>query len=960
MALAAAAGLQAAQADEIETVVVTGFKESLERALDLKRNALDSSDSILAEDIAKFPDLNVSESLQRIPGVALARDAGEGREIAVRGLGAQFTRVRINGLEALATTGSADSSGGTNRGRSFDFNVFASELFSNLTVHKSATAEIEEGSLGATVDLHTAHPFDFNKFTFVSSFQGGYNDLAGSFNPRGAVLVSDTFLGGRVGVLFSAAYAVRHIIEDGTSTVRWQNDGTPRASDGSAPGVVGCVSPCSTSNRFKAYQPGFAGPLITSGADYNLLNEAFRPRFARYDLYHDGEKRLGITGSVQWQPDDDTLFTFDALFADFAAERDETYLESPVFSTSGGSGIGNVVVGSFHVNPTTNTLDQLTANNIDLRVEHRLDHLDTRFAQFTLDGTHNFSDKFKVHGLVGWAQSNHRNPIQTTLTYDLADVQGYSFDYSGTHSNVPVLDYGSANVTTPGTTAGVDNWYLSQIRIRPQTALNIYRSAEFDGEYDAWNWLTVRGGFDYKEYGFKTTEMRLSDGTTASKETFQTAPGVFASGAAAFYGAAFGTAAQNLSNFSTIAHLPSQGLNIASPTPTAWLEPALGTAQNVLNYYGLPLGIGPALGNNKGVSEHDTSGWLQFGWDSLFYGVPFRGNLGVRYVSTDQTSTAYNLSGSSYVLTHSKNSYDDFLPSLNAVVSPSDDFLVRLNLAQVMARPDLGQLSGTSVSVSGNNRTVTVGNPSLKPFRANTADLSFEWYYHKGALLSIAVFYKKIGTYIQSYSATQAGTAAFTPPFGGVPVTIDPAVFTAACGGAVGCTAASNWSFSESINTPGGSLDGIELNWQQPFDFLPDPFSNLGFLGNVTYVDSSIVNGTGTSAPRTTLTGQSHLSYNATGYYDDGVFQARLSAAFRSKYLTSNPGRNGNDIEGNNSTFNLDASASYRWDDNFTLTFEALNLTNQFQDQYVDSVGDRLSVYHQTGREFFFGIRYNY
>ncbi|MEI9886243.1 MAG: TonB-dependent receptor [Rhizomicrobium sp.] len=958
--IVAAGAAHADDATPIETVVVTGFKESLERALDIKRNALDQSDSILAEDIAKFPDLNVSESLQRIPGVALARDAGEGREIAVRGLSAQFTRVRINGMEALATTGSADSSGGTNRGRSFDFNVFASELFSNLTVHKSATSEVEEGSLGATVDLHTAHPFDYDKFTMVGSIQGGYNDLAGTINPRGAFLVSDTFMGGKVGVLFSAAYNVRHIIEDGASTVRWQNDSTPRAANGGLPGITGCVSPCGTTNRFKAYQPGFAGPMITSGATYDQINEAFRPRFARYDLYHDAEKRLGLTGSLQYQPDEDTLFTLDAMFADFAAERDETYLESPVFSTSGATGIGNVVVGAFHVDPTTNTLDQLTANNVDLRVEHRLDHLDTRFAQLTLDGSHSFSDAFKVHALLGWVESRHLNPVQTTLTYDLNDVQGFSYDYTGPNAKSPILNYGSANLTTPGTTAGVNAWYLSQVRVRPQFAYNAFRSVQFDGDYTPFDWLKIDGGFDYKEYAFKSVELRLSDGTTAAKETFQTAPGVFASGAAAFFGTTFNTAAQTLSNFSTLAHLPTQGLAIVAPTPTAWLEPDLGTAQTVLNYNGLPVGIGPALGNNKGVSEHDIGGWLQLGWNATFYGVPLRGNAGVRYVRTEQTSTGYNLSGAAYVLTTTTNKYDDFLPSLNVVVEPSDNYLIRLNLAQVMARPDLGQLAGTSVSVSGANRTVTVGNPSLKPFRANTADLAFEWYYHKGALLSFAFFYKKIGTYIQSFSATQAGTVAFAPPFGGVPVTIDPAAFTAACGGAVGCTPAATWTFSESINTPGGTLDGVEINWQQPFDFLPHPLDSFGFLGNVTYVDSSIVNGTGTSAPRTILSGQSRLNYNATLYYDDSVFQGRVSAAYRSRYLTSNPGRNGNDIEGTAGTFNLDASASYRWDENFTLTLEALNLTNQFQDQYVDSVGQRLSVSHQTGREFYVGLRYAY
>src|SRR5579863_6103886 len=154
----------------VETVVVNGFKASLERALDKKREAANSEDSILAEDIAKFPDINLSESIQRLPGVALARDQGEGREIAVRGLSPLFTRVRVNGMEAITTTGSEDVNGGTNRGRAFDFNVFASDLFSGITVHKSSESDIEEGALGATVDLHTPHPFDHQGFTLATSF----------------------------------------------------------------------------------------------------------------------------------------------------------------------------------------------------------------------------------------------------------------------------------------------------------------------------------------------------------------------------------------------------------------------------------------------------------------------------------------------------------------------------------------------------------------------------------------------------------------------------------------------------------------------------------------------------------------------------------------------------------------------------------------------------------------------
>src|SRR6201996_8750965 len=210
----------------VESITVSGFKASLERALDAKRDAANSEDSILAEDIAKFPDVNLSESIQRLPGVALARDQGEGREIAVRGLSPLFTRVRVNGMEAITTTGSEDVNGGTNRGRAFDFNVFASDLFSGITVHKTSQADVEEGSLGATVDLKTAHPFDHQGFTMAASAQGGYNDLAGSFNPRTAALVSDTFLGGKLGVLASAAYSIHNTTEIGSSSVRFQNDNT--------------------------------------------------------------------------------------------------------------------------------------------------------------------------------------------------------------------------------------------------------------------------------------------------------------------------------------------------------------------------------------------------------------------------------------------------------------------------------------------------------------------------------------------------------------------------------------------------------------------------------------------------------------------------------------------------------------------------------------------------------------
>ena len=264
---AAAPAAGSAATTSVEEIVVTGFRGSLEQALQMKKTSSISADTILAEDIGKFPDLNLSESIQRIPGVALQRDAGEGREISVRGLGPQFTRVRINGMEALSTTGTSDANGGVNRGRAFDFNVFASDLFNSITVNKTAEAATEEGSLGATVDLRTARPFDYKGFTFVVSGQEGYNDLSEKYNPRGAILIADQTADGTWGVLGSVAYNRRDTKDIGTSTVRW-----------------------ATGN---AFAPGFRSVLPGAGVTLAQADAAFHPRFPRFDDYTDHAERLG-------------------------------------------------------------------------------------------------------------------------------------------------------------------------------------------------------------------------------------------------------------------------------------------------------------------------------------------------------------------------------------------------------------------------------------------------------------------------------------------------------------------------------------------------------------------------------------------------------------------------------------------------------------------------------------------
>lgn len=892
-------------AEAVEEVVVTGFRASLNKAIEAKKENAGSIDMIVAEDIADFPDLNLAESLQRVPGVAIARDAGEGRQISVRGLGPQFTRVRINGVEAMSANGSTDASGGTNRARNFDFNTFASELFTNLTVRKTASADTEEGSLGATVDLHTGRPFDYDGLTIAGSLQGGYNDLSSEMNPRAAFLMSNTFADGKFGALFSVAYTDRKLADEGASTVRWQAGG-----------------------GFGPLDPTYTGtPTLAQ------INAAFRPRIPRYDKYEHEQTRLGVTGALQYAPSDATSFALDLLYAKFDAERDEMFLETPVFSTTGASAIGDVNVVDAVIDDT-NTLVYGVFNDVDIRSEARHDELTTEFTQVSLEGKHTFSDALSIKGMIGFAESNHDNPVQTTLLFDANNVDGYVFDYRQ-NRNLPLITYGTADVSNPAT------WTLTQIRLRPQSTINSFQTAAFDLEWVASDNWTMKFGPQWKNYVFKSTETRRSNGTTANQENI--IPGA--------------VAGAQIANYSRIIRFGS-GLDLPAGSTTSWLIPDMNAAVDALDLGNpalYPMGIQAVLGNNNEIEEDDLGAYVQGDFNYEVGGRTLRGNVGVRYVQTDQTSTGYTLSGGQPLATSVDRSYSDVLPSLNVVYDISDQLLVRFGAAKVMTRPNLGNLNpGATVSVSGNNFTVNAGNPELDPFRAKAYDLGVEWYFAPESLLSVAVFYKDIDSFVQTIREIR--------PFTGNPLGLPDSVAIAACGTTVGCSPSADWQFNLPANTPGGDLTGFEISYQQPFTFLPGIWSNFGTVLNYTSVESEIdyLNATGAVVASTDLTGLSKDAFNATLYFDNKTFSARVAAAYRSDYLTTVPGRNGNDVEGTASTLNIDFSSSYNINENLSVSLEALNLTDEVDHQWVDSVGNRLSYYHHQGRTYFVGARFKY
>lgn len=908
------AGLQV----EEEEIVVIGYRKSLNAALEDKREAVGAIDAIVAEDIADFPDLNLAESIQRIPGVSITRDAGEGRQLSVRGLGAQFTRVRINGMEAQTTTGSTDAAGGTNRDRGFDFNVFASELFNGITVRKTAAAEVEEGSLGATIDLKTPRPFDYGGFTLVTGVQGGFNDLSDDFNPRGAFLVSNTFADGKFGALVSAAYTDRQLLDNGSSTVRWQNNGA-----------------------FQGFDPTYTGSAAIAD-----VNTAFRPRIPRYDVYEHDQQRLGVTGALQFKPSDKMQFNLDALYSKFDAERTESNLEAPVFSNATATGLGAVdVVDAQVINNGINGLGVPTStlvygvfNDVDIRSESRFDELSTEFRQLTLDGEYRLTETLKIHGIVGRSESEHDNPISTTLIYDAFDVDGYTFDYRNS-SREPIFNYGTADVTNPAT------WQLSQIRLRPATVDNDVNNFGLDAEWSFNESIAFKVGAQLKQYENTSTNLNRSNGTTANQESIIPA----------------GIDPLNVAPYSKTVTL--EGINLAGGTPATWVIPDVRGAAGLLNLYDpnvFPVGLSPILANNFQVEEDDTGGFLQMDFQTELFSLPLRGNVGVRYVQTDQTASGFVFTSGSPLATTVDRDYSDTLPSLNLVASVTDNFLVRFGASKAVSRPNLINLNpGASVAINGANKAVIAGNPLLDPLRSKSYDLSFEWYFAPESLVGVAVFYKDIESFVQ--------TIRSQGQFNTNPVGLPDSVALAACGAGVdpvSCLA--NWQFNLPANTPGGELTGVEFSYQQPFTFLPGAFTNFGAIFNYTYVDSTIqylgVNAAGANVvtAEDDLVGLSKNASNLTLYYDNGTFGARVSGAYRDEFFTTVPGRNLNDFEGTVSALTIDFSSSYKLTDNLEFSLEGLNLTDEFNDQYVDLAANRPSFYHHTGRQYLLGARYKF
>ena len=499
----------------------------------------------------------------------------------------------------------------------------------------------------------------------------------------------------------------------------------------------------------------------------------------------------------------------------------------------------------------------------------------------------------------------------------------------------------------PGYTLGFDptqaaSWSMtngtSEVRIRPSAVRNQFTTGQLFAAFEVNENLKLKAGVDYRKFEYDSEDRRRASETVVQTLT----PAQLAEVSKVFKG--FG-----------------RGLDVPAGSPTTWLQPDLDKFAELYNIYS-NTGIyalsditnSAARGGNEAVQEETVGLYVQAEFRGEAFGLPFRGDAGVRHFRTKQRGEGYAALTTAVQLVEARRTYDMTLPSVNLALDVTDDLVLRAAAAKTISRPSLGSLSpGGSVSVQGANRTFSTGNPFLKPTESKNFDVSLEWYPSEGGLLALGFFYKDINTFVQ--------TLRRTVPYRdlGLPVELlsNPA------------DANEDFQVTQPVNSEGGPLKGIEVNWQQPFTFLPERFGlpewtgNFGLLANYTHVTSNITYRTSplpnTPVVDATLVGLSKNAWNGTLYYEDTKFSIRGSIAYRSGYLTQVPGTDGNSVHGTNATTNIDLQATYNITDQFKVSVEALNLTDEMNDLYVGE-SDRLNVYTHTGRQFLVGLRYSF
>ncbi|PKP93388.1 MAG: TonB-dependent receptor [Alphaproteobacteria bacterium HGW-Alphaproteobacteria-16] len=712
VALAHPAFAQDAQAPAAEDeIVVTGIRAAERAAIDIKRNAVGVVDSIVAEDLGKLPDQNVAESLQRITGVTIERNRGEGRYVTVRGFGPKFNAVTVNG-RTLATD---------NNGREFSFDVIPSEVISGADVYKSPQASINGASIGATINIKTLRPLDQKEgFKVAGAATGMWSELAESWNPEFSGVASWKNQSGTFGIALSGVYAEQENRYDeftiGAGHVRRSSTDSYYNAGGVAGARIG---------------PNVA-PFTRVSMPSNLS-----PFFFERDL-----TRWAVNGSVQMRPSDSLTVTIDGLYSKARFLEQQTGL---AYDFAGGTLVEQVVENGEAV------FQRYQGGFVDQIIQY--DDRDVTTTQFGINVDWKPTDTLRIRldgSLSDAAKRGRENSRFTTIRRKNID---FFFDR---RSGSPIYDYGlsspnyaNAATATQGITA---HYYIWGGGSYVDDEIEEYRA---DIEWKPGNGnLTLSGGGMAQSRVKTITGFEMPFGQQCAYcDSNRLLPSTLFS-------------PTNRNFFSRYSGNIIRDWLIYDPTELVNVVDGFAAQDGRAFDAAIPSPSGSSV-----VDERVRAAYLMASLDTQIGGMDFAVNVGLRYENTDYTSSGASRTVLSAVPTGGgqntivvsdvipvsfRGKYEDWLPSINARLNLTDDLLLRLAASKVMTRPTLSDLSPRqTIQTNPGNETIRRGNPDLQPFRAKQVEGGVEWYFAPGALLSAAAFYKDIESFVTLVTTPQ-------------------------------------------------------------------------------------------------------------------------------------------------------------------------------------------------------------
>jgi len=916
---AASAASAPAPAEETQTVEVKGIRASYASSLSNKKGHDAVVEVVTAEDVGKLPAKNVADTVQRLPGVNISSNSGgdgafaDANRVSIRGTAPSLTQTLVNGH----SVGSADwfiANQGVNggaSGRSVSYDLLPSEIVRQVTVYKTAQADLIEGGATGSVDIGTRSPLSLSKqLTLDGSISGAYSTSTRKTDPQISGLVGWKNDAKTFGVILQAFSESRHDRRDGQEflgydTVSFQDiyglAPVPNPNNDPAIAAQNAANAAQLTSLQQAH-PGLDGAVFANNVNATLLEMHMQRKGAMVDF--------------ELKPTDKLRVDFNGFYSKLTETNQDSSLETeqtllmgngvlPDTYTVNGSGLLTSATWNQSSVP-----DFLTTHNYvaDYDKYYRPNE-SARVYYADIDVDYALSDKLRLTSKFGRTQAVGATPNEYAYVTDVGNA-GLSYKMNG------LLQ--PADVSFPGFPNTGD--YNDPHLFLDYDGLNKVKSTDTENYFQADAEYAVESGvLDAIKFGVRTTSHQRSVLDYYND-------GCFAQPADATFTQCNGVAQWN----GQLEDRYGQGLH-GGPgfLHTIWQLPP-GAITSYVNAPGnLPASSLPYSWPSSFVVNEKTQ--AIYGMAKLV-GDTWKANAGLRIVRTRQEAN-YNEGADAagpgdtvypdphngdYIKVRTTKTYTDLLPSANLAYNFSRDLIGRLAASRTMTRAEYTDLAG-AVSLNGQNGTGSGGNPQLKPVRSTNFDGSLEWYFAPQSLLEVGLFYMDLTSYIGYGQTTvtapnlQQGIA--TPTF--------------------------DYAVAVPINDK-GTNKGFELAWQQPV------WGGFGVDLNYTYTLGRDSNG----AP---LAGSSKHTYNVQGWFENDYLSARLIYSYRSAFLTGIVSTLPQYVDG---AGDMSASLNLKLTRQLSMSFDAKNLTGQLARQYVMNRDMPAAIYN-NGKQFYLGLKYS-